>query len=47
MFIRKHNEVYGHRGEPTLDNNNNIIDFPRDKNNIISFKFKQHITGQT
>ena len=33
--------------EPALDNNNNIIGFPAINNNIISFKFKQQITGQT
>ena len=27
--------------EPTLDNNNNSIDFPVNNNNSISFKFKQ------
>ena len=32
-----------YRDEPTLDNNNNITDFPTD--NSISFKFKQKITG--
>ena len=36
-----------YRDEPALDNNNNIIDFPPDNNNSISFKFKQEITGQT
>ena len=35
------------RNEPALDNNNNIIDFPANKNNSISFKFKQQITEQT
>ena len=29
-----------YRDEPTLDNNNNIIDFPANNNNSISFKFK-------
>ena len=29
------------------NNNNNIIDFPANKNSSISFKFKQQITGQT
>ena len=28
-----------YRDEPTLDNNNNIIDFPANNNNNISFKF--------
>ena len=32
--------------KPALDNNNNIIDFPADKNNTTSFKFKEQITGQ-
>ena len=36
-----------YRDEPTLDNNNNIIDFPANNNNNISFKFKQQITGKT
>ena len=36
-----------HRDEPALDNDNNIIDFPANNNNSISFKFKQQITGQT
>ena len=36
-----------YRNEITLDNNNNIIDFPADNNNIISFKFKQQITRHT
>ena len=27
-----------HRDEPALNNNNNIIDFPADNNNSISFK---------
>ena len=36
-----------YRDEPTLDNNNNIIDFPANNNNSASFKFKQQIIGQT
>ena len=36
-----------YRDEPALDNNNNIIDFPANNNNSISFKFKQKITEQT
>ena len=36
-----------YRDEPALDNSNNIIDFPVDNNNSISFKFKQQITGET
>ena len=32
-----------YRDEPVLDNNNNIIDFPDDNNNSISFKFKRQI----
>ena len=35
------------RDEPALDNNNNIIDFPVNNNNSISFKIKQQIIGQT
>ena len=37
MVIWRHQEVF----------NNNIIDFPANKNNSASFKFKQQITGQT
>ena len=33
-----------YRREPALDNKNNIINFPADKNNSTSFKFKQQIT---
>ena len=36
-----------YRDEPALDNNDNIIDFPANKSNSISCKFKQQITGQT
>ena len=36
-----------YRDEPVLDNNNNIIDFPANNNNSISFNFKQEITGKT
>ena len=36
-----------YRDKPAIDNNNNIIDFPANKNNSISFKFKQQITRQT
>ena len=36
-----------YRDEPALDNSNNIIDFPVDNSNSISFKFKQQITGET
>ena len=32
--------------EPTLDNNNNSIDFPANNNNSISFKFKQLEQGK-
>ena len=35
-----------YRDDPALDNNNNIIDFPADNNNSISFKFKQQNTRQ-
>ena len=31
---------------PALDSNNNIVDFPANKNKGISFKFKQQITVQ-
>ena len=33
-----------YRDEPALDNN--IIDFPANNNNSVSFKLKQQITGQ-
>ena len=36
-----------YRDERALDNNVNIIDFPANNNNSISFIFKQQITGQT
>ena len=32
-----------YRDEPALNNNNNIIDFPDNKNNSILFKFKLQI----
>ena len=35
------------RDEPALQANDNIIDFPANNNDTISFKFKQQITGQT
>ena len=33
--------------EPALANNKNIIDFPANNHNSVSFKFKQQITVQT
>ena len=36
-----------YRNEPALDNNNNIIDFPANNNNSISFKIKQQIIRET
>ena len=36
-----------YRGEPVLDNNNKIIDFPTNDNNSTSHKFKEQITGKT
>ena len=36
-----------YRDDLTLDNNNNIVDFPANNNNSISFKLKQQITGKT
>ena len=36
-----------YRDEPTLDANNNIIDFPAKNNNSNSYKFKWKIAGQT
>ena len=35
------------RDKPALNNNNNVIDFPANNSNSISFKFKQQITEQT
>ena len=35
------------RDETILNDNGNVIDFPSDNNNSISFKFKHQITGQT
>ena len=35
-----------YRDSSALDNNGNIIDFPDDKKNSASFKFKQKITGK-
>ena len=36
-----------YREEPILDNNINIIDFPANNNNTISFKFKEQVIIQT
>ena len=36
-----------YRDKAALDANSNIIDFPADSNNSISFQFKQQIIGQT
>ena len=36
-----------YRDEPALDNNKNITDFSLGSNNIMLFKLKQQITGQT
>ena len=36
-----------YRGEAALANNSNIIDFPANNNNSISFKSKQQITRKT
>ena len=33
--------------EPALENNHNIIDFPANIGDGVSFKFKQQITGKT
>ena len=33
-----------YKDEPTLDNSNNIVVFPSNNNNSISFEFKQQIT---
>ena len=35
-----------YRDEPTLDANDDIIDFPANDNNNVSFKFKRQISGQ-
>ena len=45
MFIWRYQEVYD-KTIIIISNNNNIIDFPADDNNI-SFKYKEQITGQT
>ena len=36
-----------YRDEPVLNANGEVIDFPANNNNSVSFKFKQQITGQT
>ena len=36
-----------YRDEPALNSNGEVIDFPANNNNSVSFKFKQQITGQT
>ena len=36
-----------YRGKLDLDKNSNIIDFPANNSNSVSFKFKEKITGQT
>ena len=36
-----------YRDEPFLNANGAIADFPADKNNIVSFKFKANIAGRT
>ena len=36
-----------YRDEPILDNNINIIDFPANNNNTISFKFKEQVIIKT
>ena len=36
-----------YRQEQAVDNSSNIIDFPANNNNSISFNFKQQIIGQT
>ena len=33
--------------EPNLENNSNITDFPENRNNSATSKFKKKITGQT
>ena len=38
---------YYYKDEPALNDNENVIYFPNDNNNNISFKFKQQITGKT
>ena len=48
VYLKTSGNVWQYyRDEPALDNKNNIIDFPANSNNIISFKLKQQITGQT
>ena len=36
-----------YRDEPALNSNGEVIDFPANNNNSVSFKFKQQIIGQT
>ena len=36
-----------YRAKPALNDNGNIIDFPKDNNNSISFKFKQPISNNS
>ena len=41
VYLKTSGSVWQHyRDEPTLDNNNSIIDFPANNNNDISFKSK-------
>ena len=36
-----------YRDRSAVDKNNNIIDFPANNNNSISFTFKKQLTGKT
>ena len=48
VFSKKSGSLWQYyRDEPALDNSSNIIDFPTNNNNSVSFNFKQKITGQT
>ena len=40
-------QYYGDEDEPALEATDNIIDFPNDNNDNISFKLEEKITGQT
>ena len=47
VFLTSGNLWQYYRDEPALYNNNSIIDFLANSDNIISFKLEQQITGQT
>ena len=46
-YLRTSESLWQHyRDQPALDNNNNVIDFPANKNNSILFKSKQETVVQ-